>query len=85
MSVVGEAATIDEALDLMEGVVESAGTELTVAVGLADPASAAATEEFADRLDASGVVEAMLRYRVGPSVGAHTGPGTLGGFFFAAE
>jgi len=23
-----------------------------------------------------------VRYRVGPSVGAHTGPGTAGAFFF---
>jgi len=26
----------------------------------------------------------VVRYRIGPSVGAHTGPGTAGAFFWPA-
>jgi fatty acid-binding protein DegV len=33
--------------------------------------------------ESSNVVE-VVRYRIGPSVGAHTGPGTVGCFMFPA-
>ena len=60
------------------------GDRLRVAVGHSD----AATEAWADALEAA-VGEAasvldVVRYRVGPSVGAYTGPGTAGCFMFPA-
>ncbi|MDO8388871.1 MAG: DegV family protein [Actinomycetota bacterium] len=58
------------------------GQQLWVAVGHSD----AATEPLADALHAavseSANVLRVVRYRVGPSVGAHTGPGTAGCFMF---
>ncbi len=60
------------------------GDRLRVAVGHSD----AATEPLADALEAavseSARVLEVVRYRVGPSVGAHTGPGTVGCFMFPA-
>jgi hypothetical protein len=29
-------------------------------------------------------VREVVRYRIGPSVGAHTGPGTAGAFFYTS-
>jgi hypothetical protein len=34
------------------------------------------------RLRVEPQVVDLVRYRVGPSVGAHTGPGTAGGFWY---
>jgi len=60
------------------------GAKLRVAIGHSD----AATEPLADALEAAvgeaaSVLE-VVRYRVGPSVGVHTGPGTVGCFMFPA-
>ena len=40
---------------------------------------------MADRLDGHTSVREIVQYRVGPSVGVHTGPGTAGGFFYPAR
>jgi len=60
------------------------GETVRVAVGHSD----AATQPLADGLEAAvgeaaSVID-VVRYRVGPSVGAHTGPGTVGCFVFPA-
>ena len=52
------------------------------AVCLADPATIGFCEALeAGLADLDHVVD-VTRYRVGPSVAAHTGPGTAGGFFW---
>ena len=33
----------------------------------------------------TAVVDEVIRYRVGPSIGAHTGPGTVGCFMFPSR
>ena len=53
-----------------------------------DLSADAATQPLADGLEAAvgeaaSVID-VVRYRVGPSVGAHTGPGTVGCFVFPA-
>jgi DegV family protein with EDD domain len=55
---------------------------LKVAVGTADRDSAPLGAALEAALEAAGNVEEVVRYRVGPSVGAHTGPGTAGCFMF---
>ena len=56
---------------------------LRVAVGTSDitssPVSAALSEELEGH---SALAEAVVQYTIGPSVGAHTGPGTAGLFVF---
>lgn len=78
------AASRDEAVDLMSARVAEATSDVRVAVGHA----AAATEELADelarRLRALGQVVDVERYRVGPAVGAHTGPLGCGAFWWPA-
>ncbi|MEM9518144.1 MAG: DegV family protein [Actinomycetota bacterium] len=53
-------------------------------VGLADDATLPITERIEERLRASDLVVDLVRYRVGPSIAAHTGPGTAGGFWWPA-
>ncbi len=60
----------------------SADDGLRVAIGTSDATSRPVAESLTDRLTgAPGVVE-VVQYRIGPSVGAHTGPGTAGLFVF---
>ncbi len=72
----------DEAMDAMtaEVVRLAAGTPQRVGVGNALVPELAQT--FADRLRAQPEVADLVFYDVGPSVGVHTGPGTLGACFF---
>ena len=77
-------ATPLDAVNAMAAHVIGWGERLRAAVGHSD----AATEVIADALEAAigeaaSVVD-VVRYRVGPSVGAHTGPGTVGCFMFPA-
>lgn len=55
---------------------------VTVAVGVADPSSRPLADRLATHLRALHGIDEVMHYRVGPSVGAHTGPGTFGLFVF---
>lgn len=55
---------------------------LNVAIGTADAAAAPLTAALEAAVEAAGNVHEVVHYRVGPSVGAHTGPGTAGCFMF---
>jgi DegV family protein with EDD domain len=83
VEVVGSARDVDEAADVMAGRVLAAGDRLKVAVGIADAGAAPFWHALEQRLAGAPQVREVIRYRVGPSVGAHTGPGTAGAFFFA--
>lgn len=53
-----------------------------IAVGRSDESSRAVADRLVERLrDADGVLD-VVEYRIGPSIGAHTGPGTAGLFCF---
>ena len=84
ITVVGTAATLAEAADVMADRVTAAGTRLRVAVGVADADAAPLVSALEDRLRGHEHVLEMVRYRVGPSVGVHSGPGTAGAFFYPA-
>jgi DegV family protein with EDD domain len=81
---IGQAADVDGAADLMAGRVRSWGESLKVAVGVADAGAAPLWQALETRLDGVPEVKQVIRYRVGPSVGVHTGPGTAGAFFYPA-
>lgn len=85
LAVVGMAADLDEAVTIMTDFALDWGEDLRVAVGVADAQAAGMSEAMADRLDGHTSVREIVRYRVGPSVGVHTGPGTAGGFFYPAR
>jgi fatty acid kinase fatty acid binding subunit len=73
----------EEAVAVMASVVRAGGTDLRVAVGVADPAGAPLSDGLQRALAGTPEVREIVRYRVGPSVGAHTGRGTAGAFFFS--
>lgn len=84
VQVVGSAADVDEATAVMAGRVRAAGAGLRVAVGIADAAATPLWQALEAALTGAPEVAEVIRYRVGPSVGAHTGPGTAGAFFYPA-
>jgi DegV family protein with EDD domain len=92
LEVVERVATLVDAVNSMaaytlrwvgEGDDRPAGTvPLNVAIGTADAAASPLSAALEDAVEAAGNVNEVVRYRVGPSVGAHTGPGTAGCFMF---
>lgn len=82
IDVVATGRTLDELCDLMVEQLLAEPGDLRVGVCLADPATRPFTDGIEDRLRASGRTVDLVRYRVGPSVAAHTGPGTAGGYSY---
>jgi fatty acid-binding protein DegV len=81
---VGEVATMEEAARVMATTVLGAGTDLRVGLGIADAGAAPLWHALEDALvDAPEVLE-VVRYRIGPSVGAHTGPGSAGAIYYSS-
>ncbi len=76
--VLGRAASVDEACDRMAAHVLGLGTGLRVGLSIADREAAPVWEALESRLVGRPEVAELVRYRVGPSVGAHSGPGTAG-------
>jgi DegV family protein with EDD domain len=61
------------------------GARLRIAVGFADAGAGPLWHALEDRVAEHPAVAEVVRYRVGPSVGVHTGPGTVGAFFWPAR
>jgi DegV family protein with EDD domain len=80
---VGSASGLDDAAAAMSAFIAEQGKGLRVAVGHAGAATRSAADLLAEQLAVSGVVVDVTRYRVGPSVGAHTGPRSFGAFWWA--
>ena len=78
MHVVGHASDLAEAAGVMAARVRAGGTGLRVGIGVADATVAPFWEAMEGRLAGAPEVRVLVRYRVGPSVGVHTGPGTAG-------
>lgn len=55
---------------------------LRIAIGTSDASSAPMSAALTAALTGKSRVAEVLQYRIGPSVGAHTGPGTSGLFVF---
>jgi DegV family protein with EDD domain len=86
LQVLGQVRDVDEAAHAMaqHATRPELGDRLRVAVGIADAAAAPLWTALEDQLRDHPSVVDLVRYRVGPSVGAHTGPGTAGAFFYPA-
>jgi DegV family protein with EDD domain len=72
---------LEGAADTMAAFVRAAGLRLRVGVGLSDPTTLPLVTALEERLRDAPEVGELVRYRIGPSVGAHTGPGTVGTMF----
>jgi len=83
--VVGKSHDVDEAAEVMTAYARAWGDGLRCAVGIADAGAAPLWQALESRLAAAPEVKEVVRYRVGPSVGVHTGPGTAGAFFYPAR
>jgi DegV family protein with EDD domain len=82
MKAVGHVHDVESAVDAMtEYFVETAAGEPQRA-GVGDALTSELAGEYADRLVARPEVVELVRYEIGPSVGAHTGAGTVGACFF---
>lgn len=82
---VAQARTVDEAADAMAAAVLNSGTRLRVGISVADAAGAPVREALERRLAGAPEIMDLVRYRVGPSVGVHTGPGTAGAMWYPAR
>jgi DegV family protein with EDD domain len=80
----GRAEDLDHAAEMLASHILSRKEPIRVAVGHADRSTARAAQSLADVLERSRRVIQLMRYRVGPSVGAHTGPLTFGAFSWPA-
>ncbi len=85
VAVVAEVDTVLDAVNTMATTVVGFGSRLRVAVGHADRATEAIADALASAVGETAVVDEVIRYRVGPSIGVHTGPGTVGCFMFPSR
>lgn len=85
MKVVGEATDVSSAADAMVSYVLGSGSSLRVGLGQADAGAEPLCRALHERLVVAAGVREVVRYRIGPSVGAHTGPGTVGAFFYRSR
>ncbi|MGI8983532.1 MAG: DegV family protein [Acidimicrobiales bacterium] len=72
---------VEEIAGAMAAHVRAAGAGLRVGVGVSDAATLPLVEAVEELLRAAPEVREVVRYVIGPSVGAHTGPGTVGAMF----
>ncbi len=75
-------AAVDVMVDDAVGWPPSQRDGLRVAIGTSDSSSAPMSDALGAALAGRPEVADVVRYRIGPSVGAHTGPGTSGLFVF---
>ncbi|GAC1537404.1 MAG: DegV family protein [Acidimicrobiales bacterium] len=82
MTPIAYARTTEEAASAMAAHIRSSGDGLRVGISIADASAAPMWRALEDALaDAPEVVD-LVRYRIGPSVGAHTGPGAAGAVYY---
>jgi DegV family protein with EDD domain len=84
VEVVARAGTVLEVVNTMATYAIACGDRLRVAVGHSDWETAPIADALEAAIGESANVIDVVRYRVGPSIGAHTGPGTVGCFMFPA-
>ena len=77
--------TMVDAVNAMASYALRWGDGLKIAVGIADRAGSALSDALGNAVEAAANVREVVHYRIGPSVGAHTGPGTAGCFMFPAD
>ena len=84
LKVVGSVQDVDAATDAMASYCTRAelGDRLRIAVGLADAGAAILSQALEGQVAQHPSVVEVVHYRIGPSVGVHTGPGTVGAFFW---
>jgi len=85
LEVVAMGHSVDELCDQIVECFLSRGRTIRAGVCLADPATLMFTEGIEERLRTAPIEVELVRYRLGPSIAAHTGPGTAGGFWYCPD
>jgi DegV family protein with EDD domain len=85
MNAVGHVHDAESAVDVMTDYLVEAAAGAPQRVGVGDALTPDLAREYADRLATRPEVAELVRYEIGPSVGAHTGPGTVGACFFPVQ
>jgi DegV family protein with EDD domain len=85
MQPVGRAHDVESAVDVMTDYFVETAAGVPQRVGVGDALTPDLAAEYAARLAARPEVAELVRYEIGPSVGAHTGAGTVGACFFPVE
>lgn len=81
MTPVGDAESTDRAAELMAAEILAGGERLRVGIATADASSAPIAARLRSLLLNARADIDLIDYRVGPSIGAHTGPGTAGAVY----
>jgi DegV family protein with EDD domain len=82
MQAVGRVHDVESAVDAMTDYLVEAAGGAPQRVGVGDALTPELAGEYAARLADRPEVAELVRYEIGPSVGAHTGAGTVGACFF---
>ena len=82
---VAQARSVEEAAAAMAEAVLTGGDRLRVGISVADAAGVPVREALEALLEGAPNIVDLVRYRVGPSVGVHTGPGTAGAMWYPAS
>jgi DegV family protein with EDD domain len=82
MQSVGQVHDVEAAVDAMTDYLVEAAAAVPQRVGVGDALASELAEAYAARLADRPEVAELVRYEIGPSVGAHTGAGTVGACFF---
>jgi DegV family protein with EDD domain len=84
VQVIERVSTLDQTVAAMgRHILRTAGDdEINVAIGIADRAGWRLSLALERLIGVEPNVREIVRYRIGPSIGARTGPGTAGAFFY---
>jgi len=81
---VGVGHDVDQVTQLLANTMNLDGAPIRVALGIADASALPYYDGLEELLHQRPDVVEIVRYRIGPSVGAFTGLGTAGGFYYGA-
>jgi DegV family protein with EDD domain len=84
MQSVAHVHDVEAAVDAMAEYLQTTAAGRRQRVGVGDAVASDLADAFEARLRPLPEVAELVRYEIGPSVGAHTGPGTVGACFFPA-
>ena len=81
----GTGKSVDELVEQMAATLLAGDHQRHVAIAFAAPDTFVFTEGLEERMEASPLVTSVRRYRMGPAIAVHTGPGTAGGFTWPVD
>lgn len=81
----GTGKTVDELVEQMAASLLGGDHQRHVAIAFAAPDTLVFTERLEQIMESSPLVASVRRYRMGPAIAVHTGPGTAGGFSWPVD